>query len=64
LAHAITELIAAFTVCEIQVYTSFVMKEEGSKTFKAPTNVLDHLRLNSLQSFIIPTEKDLVKFTL
>lgn len=40
LEHAITELITAFTVCEMEVYTSFVMKE-GNKTFKTPVDVLD-----------------------
>ena len=62
LEHAITELIAAFTVCEMQVYTSFVVKEEGRKTFTTPMDILDYVYLNSLQSFKIPTEKDLVRF--
>lgn len=40
LEHAITELITAFTVCEMEACTSFVMKE-GNKTFKTPVDVLD-----------------------
>lgn len=64
LEHAITELIAAFTVCEMQVYIHFVMKGEGSKTFKTPMDVLDYVYLNSQQSFKFSTEKDLVSFTL
>lgn len=50
LEHVITELIAAFTVCKMQVYTSFVMKGKGNKTFKTPMDVLDYVYLNSLQS--------------
>lgn len=63
LEHAITELIAVFTVCEMEVYTRFVLKREWSKTFKTRIDVLVYLCLNSLQSFKIPTEKNLVRFT-
>lgn len=39
------------------------MKEKGSKTFKISMYVLGYIYLNSLQSFKIPTEKDLVRLT-